>query len=71
MLIHVDLMVLSRIKSIASQNQSQSITIHSNSHGIGISEQGINPPQHMWIVVNTRVSKQSRMDVLFLTCHVV
>jgi hypothetical protein len=37
-LTHVDYVVLSR-KSIASQNSSQSIPIHSNPHGIGITEQ--------------------------------
>jgi hypothetical protein len=33
--------VLSRFKSTASQNSSQSIPIHSNPHGIGITEQGL------------------------------
>jgi hypothetical protein len=33
-LIHVDWVVLSRFNSIASQNTSQSIPIHTNTHGI-------------------------------------
>jgi hypothetical protein len=36
--------VLSRFKSIASQNSSQYIPIHSNPHGIRITEQGLNGP---------------------------
>jgi hypothetical protein len=34
-------MVLSRFKFIASQNLSQSISIHFNSYEIGITEQGL------------------------------
>lgn len=37
-LIHVDLMVLSQFKFIATQNSSQSITTHSNPHKIEIIE---------------------------------
>jgi hypothetical protein len=37
----VDWVVLSRFKSIVSQNPSQYIPIHSNPHGIGITEQGL------------------------------
>jgi hypothetical protein len=40
-LIHVNWVVLNRFKSIASQNSSQSISIHSNPHRIGITEQGL------------------------------
>ena len=40
-LIHVDWMILSQFKSIISQNPSQSIPIHSNAHGIGITKQGL------------------------------
>jgi hypothetical protein len=40
-LIHVDWVGLSRIKSIASQNPSQSHPIHFNPHGISITEQGL------------------------------
>jgi hypothetical protein len=39
-------MVLSRFKSIASQNTSQSISIHFNSHGIRITEQ-VYIPNHI------------------------
>jgi hypothetical protein len=38
----VDWVVLSRFNSIASQNTSQSIPIHTNTHGIEITEQGLN-----------------------------
>jgi hypothetical protein len=40
-LIHVDWVVLIRFKSIASQNPSQSIPIHTNPYGIEITEQGL------------------------------
>jgi hypothetical protein len=40
-LIHVYWVVLSRFNSIASQNTSQSIPIHTNTHGIEITEQGL------------------------------
>jgi hypothetical protein len=40
-LIHVDQMVLSLFKSIASQNTSQFIPTHSNTHGIRITKQGL------------------------------
>jgi hypothetical protein len=34
-------MVLSRFKSIESQNPTQSIPMHTNPHGIEITEQGL------------------------------
>jgi hypothetical protein len=37
----MDWVVLSRFNSIASQNTSQSITIHTNTYGIEITEQGL------------------------------
>jgi hypothetical protein len=40
-LIHVDWVGLSWIKSIGSQNRSQSHPIHFNPHGILITEQGL------------------------------
>jgi hypothetical protein len=42
----VNWVVLSWFKSIASQNTSQSIPIHSNPHGIGIIEQVLNAILH-------------------------
>jgi hypothetical protein len=40
-LIHVDLVVLNRFKSITSQNSSQSIPVHFNTHVIEITEQDL------------------------------
>jgi nitrous oxide reductase len=54
-------------KFIASQNSSQYIPIHTNPHGIEITEQGL------WIEVNTRVPKQNlkwyicRLEAWFAT----
>jgi hypothetical protein len=42
----VDWVVLGRFKSIVSQNPFQIIPIHSNPHGIGITEQGLNDLQN-------------------------
>jgi hypothetical protein len=41
MLIHVDWVVLSRFKSIVSQNPTQYISIPSNPHGMEITEQSL------------------------------
>jgi hypothetical protein len=40
-IIHMYWMVLSRFKSITSQNSSQSHPIHSNTHVISITEQAL------------------------------
>jgi hypothetical protein len=55
MLNHVDWVVLSRFNSIASQNTSQSILIHTNTHGIEITEQGLKMatgPVIRWIITS-------------------
>jgi hypothetical protein len=48
---------LSRFNSIASQNTSQSIPIHTNTHGIEITEQGLREKNQQHLEYWQRSSK--------------